>query len=232
MLLTIGSSSFFRTGCIFYPVISTCFSKDKIFWSKKEWIKEYSQEVSLWAKSYSAQNDSKYEKIENKELFNKNFNWIKVWIEKHFFYKIYEFLLILFVSIFIICIYFKRTNSDFSINKKEKIIVSSLSLLSILFWLNTVPQFRFGFSSIIIFLFVFLSLFFNLNIKYDKKKFIHILIFGLLILNIKNLNRIDDEIKRNDFFKFTNFPFFNELTIKNDYSNLKKEKFFHIELLK
>ena len=232
MLFTILSSSFFRTGCIFYPVNSTCFSKEKIFWSEKEWIKEYSQEVSLWAKGYSAQKDSKYEKIENKELFNKNFNWIKIWIEKHFFYKIYEFLLIVFVSIFIIYIYFKRTDSDLSINKKEKIIVSSLSLLSILFWLNTVPQFRFGFSSIIIFLFVFLSLFLNLNIKSDKKKFIHILIFGLLVLNLKNLNRIDDEIKRNDFYKFTNFPFFNELTIKNDYSNLKKEKFFHIELLK
>tara|TARA_B100001057_G_scaffold393964_1_gene403037 strand:- start:1870 stop:3426 length:1557 start_codon:yes stop_codon:yes gene_type:complete len=226
------SSSFFRTGCIFYPLNSTCFSKDKIFWSEKERIKQYSQEVSLWAKGYYVQNESKYKKIDDKKLFNKNLNWIKFWVEKHFFYKIYEFILLLIASIFLIYIYCNKKNYNYKIHKKEKIIVLGLSLISIIFWINTVPQFRFGFSAIIIFLFFFLSLFLNLNIKFNKKKFTHILIFGLLILNFKNLNRIDDEFKRNDFYKFINFPYFNEITIKNDYSKLKKENFFHIELLK
>ena len=232
LLSTLMSASFFRTGCLFYPLNSSCFSKDKIFWSEKERVKEYSQMVSLWAKSYYAQNESKYEKIQDKKLYNKNFNWIKYWIEKHFFYKISEFVLIVLVSIILIYFYCTKTKLNFNINKNEKIVVLALSLLSILFWLNTVPQFRFGFSSIIIFIFISSCLFINLNIQFNKKKFINLFILGLLVLNLKNYNRIDKEFKRDDFYKFTNFPFYNEITIKNDYSNLKKEKFFHIELLK
>ena len=217
LFTTLMSASFLRTGCVFYPLNTTCFSKDKIFWSEKERVKEYSQMVSLWAKSYYAQNDSKYKKIQDKELFNKNLNWIKFWIEKHFFYKISEFLLIVLASIFIIYLYCTRIKSDFNIKKKEKIITLTLSLLSVLFWLNTVPQFRFGFSSIIIFIFISLSLFVNLNIQFNKRKIINLFILGLLVLNLKNFNRIYKEFERDDFYKFSNFPFYNEVTIKNDY---------------
>ena len=66
----------------------------------------------------------------------------------------------------------------------------------------------------------------NLNIHFNKKKFFHILILGLLVLNIKNINRIQSEFERNDFYKFKNFPFYNEKIIKNDYSNLNKRNFY------
>ena len=51
--------------------------------------------ISLWAKAYYAQGKTKYEKIEDIKLFNKDFVWMKYWIEVHFFYKILEFLLII-----------------------------------------------------------------------------------------------------------------------------------------
>ena len=41
--------------------------------------------VSLWAKGYWVQDKSKYKKIIDKKLYNQNYNWIKFWIEKHFF---------------------------------------------------------------------------------------------------------------------------------------------------
>ena len=50
-------------------------------------------------------------KIKDKELYNKNFNWVKFWIEKHFFYKIFEFLLIIISLIFLILLYFSRSKS-------------------------------------------------------------------------------------------------------------------------
>jgi len=53
-----------------------------------------------------------------------------------------------------------------------------------------------------------------------------------LILNIKNFNRIDKEFKRNDFYKFSEFPFFNEKEVKYDYSNIARSKFYYVELLK
>ena len=55
--------------------------------------------------------------------------------------------------------------------------------------------------------------------------------FGLVRLNIKNISRIQSEFERNDFYKFKNFPFYNEKIIKNDYSKLKIKKIFHIEII-
>ena len=85
LLIILFSSSFLRTGCIFYPLNKTCFSIDKVSWSKKDHLAGYSETVSLWAKGYWVQNDSKYKKIDDKKLFIKNYNWLKFWIEKHFF---------------------------------------------------------------------------------------------------------------------------------------------------
>ena len=230
--LTLLSSSFFKTGCLFYPVNSTCFSSGKVSWSEKDRVSNYSKEVKIWAKGYVAQKNSKYKKISDKDIFAKNFNWLKFWIEKHFFYKIFEFLSIIISTIVVINFYFIREKSNFCEFNRDKIVMLFLSFLSVLFWLNTVPQFRFGFASIIILLYVLSDYLFGLKILFNKKKFFNLLIFALIILNLKNFNRINDEFKRDDFYKFKNFPFYNEILIKNDYSRIDREKFLHIEILK
>lgn len=232
LLIILFSSSFFKTGCLFYPLKKTCLSVENISWSKEQMVKEHSNIVSLWAKSYYHQDDTKYEKIANEKIYNQNFNWLKYWIELHFFYKIFEFLLILFGAIIIINLYFAKDKPPLDNKNKDKLTLIFLSFLSIIFWLNTVPQFRFGFASIIIFIYIMCDYAFNLKIFFDKKKIFHIIIFGLIILNFKNINRINSEFERNDFYKFKNFPFYNEKIIKNDYSNLNREKIFHIEILK
>mgnify|MGYP006087481341 FL=1 len=232
LLIILFSSSFFKTGCLFYPLKKTCISVENISWSEEQMVKEHSNLVSLWAKGYYHQDDTKYEKIANEKIYNKNFNWLKYWIEQHFFYKIFEFLLILFGAIIIIYFYFAKDKPPLDNKNKDKLALIFLSFSSIIFWLNTVPQFRFGFASIIIFIYILCDYIFNLKIFFDKKKFFHILIFGLIILNFKNIKRINSEFERNDFYKFKNFPFYNEKIIKNDYSNLNREKIFHIEILK
>jgi hypothetical protein len=231
LLIIMFSSSFFKTGCIFYPLNKTCFSTETVSWSKKSHLKSYSDVVSLWAKGYWVQDNSKYKKISDKKLFNKDFNWLKFWIEKHFFYKIFEFLLIIIGSIILIYIYFKKDKSSLGRKDNDTLVILVLSLFSILFWLNTVPQFRFGFSSIIIFTYLFFKYFFILNIYFNKKKFFNLLILGLLVLNLKNINRINSEFERNDFYRFKDFPFYNEKVIKYDYSNLQVKKFLHIEII-
>ena len=128
--------------------------------------------------------------------------------------------------------YFIKIKSKNKENIKDKFVLFFLSILSILFWLFTVPQFRFGFASIMIFLYFLFDLILNLKIKFSKTKFIHLLILAIIILNFKNFKRINSEFHREDFYKFTNFPFYNEKEIKNDYSNLKRNKFFYIEILK
>jgi hypothetical protein len=231
LMIVLFSSSLFKTGCIFYPVNKTCFSSETIPWSEKGRIKNYSKIVTLWAKGYWVQDDSKYEKIDDTKIYLQNFKWFKFWVEKHFFYKIFEFLLIIIGSVILIYIYFKKDKSSLGRKDNDTLIMLILSLFSIAFWLNTVPQFRFGFSSIIIFIYLSFKYFFNLSIFFDKKKFFHLLILGLLVLNLKNINRINSEFERNDFYKFKDFPFYNEKVIKYDYSNLKVKKFLHIEII-
>jgi hypothetical protein len=235
LVITFISSSFFKTGCLFYPLNSSCFTKDKVFWSEKKRIANYSKMAQLWAKSYYNQNNyekgSKYEKIEDKDLYLKKFNWFKFWIETHFFYKVSEFLLILLFSLILIYFYFVKKKEEHSTKNKDKYIILILSFASTMFWLNTAPQFRFGFSSILIFFFFLFSFTLNLNIEFSKKKIINLLFLGLLILNIKNFNRIKNEFSRDDFYRFKNFPFYNEIDIRNDYSKFKKNKFFHIEII-
>ena len=232
LLFVLFSSSFFKTGCLFYPLKKTCISVKHISWSEEQIVKKHSDMVTLWAKGYYAQSKSKFNVIEDPKLYKKNFNWLKFWIEFHFFYKIFEFLLIVFGSIILIYFYFSKDKSLLDNKKKDKLILVFLSFLSVIFWLNTVPQFRFGFASLIIFIYLLSDYIFNLKIVFNKKKFFHILILGLFILNFKNIKRIHSEFERNDFYKFKNFPFYNEKKINYVYSNLNREKIFHIEILK
>lgn len=231
MIFVLISSSFLRTGCIFYPINSTCFSKDNIFWSEKKEVREYSEFVSLWAKEYYNKNKSKYPKIKDKEIYKKNFTWFKYWIENHFFYKIFEFLIILFSIILIIYAFFIREKPKIKKNLHSKFLLL-LSFSCVFFWILTVPHFRFGISLIIIFIYLFFQTFLNLEIMLEKKKIYNLIIFSLIILNVKNFERINSEINRNDIYKFNNFPFYNKIEIIIDEQKVEKSKFFHIEIIR
>ena len=104
--------------------------------------------------------------------------------------------------------------------------------ISIFFWLLTAPQFRFGFASILIFIYLILINIFKKNISFEKNRFFIIFFLCLFFLNIKNINRINSEFERDDFYKFKRFPYFNEIKIKNNYENIERYKFLGIEILK
>ena len=233
LIVILLSTSFFRSGCLFYPLNFSCFEKNKISWSKKEELKVYSKNVVNWARGFHHQDKSKYKVINNKSFFNKNYNWLKYWIDLHFFYKIFEFVLIVFASYIIIYLYFKKIKKlKIDQYKKDKLVLSLLSFSSIFFWLNTVPQFRFGFSLIIISIFLVLSFFLNKKIEFNKKKIIKLIFICLLLLNFRNIDRILTEIKREDAYKFNNFPWYALRNPSYTYDGVIKEKKFFIEILK
>ena len=55
-----------------------------------------------------------------------------------------------------------------------------------------------------------LSLFFYVfeNKNFFKKKFKFLIILVIVIFNFKNIDRINKEIQRTDYYKYDNFPFF------------------------
>lgn len=211
------STSFVRTGCVFYPINQTCFSKEKIFWSEKQELKNYSTVVRNWAKGFYHQKVSKYAEINDNDKYLKNFNWLKYWIDIHFFYKIFEFLLVCLFIFLVIYLTTKKTGEKFKI--KNHYLLIFLSLLSVFFWLITIPQFRFGFSSIAIFCFFVFLLFLKRELCFKNKQVLIFFFFLFTVFNIKNFIRINSEINRSDEFKFINFPWYAYKNIKNDQSN-------------
>ena len=202
-------NSFSRTGCIFYPINQTCFSENKISWSVKEGIKSHSKMVELWAKGFYHQNKSKKTIISDEEKYLSNFNWVKTWIDLHFYYKIFEYLLVLIFIYLLLIFSFKKNYLFFNLNKNniKALIISSVATA---LWFFTAPQFRFGFASITILFFFLANSFISINGILQKKLFQILLIIFLIFFNTKNILRIKKEIIRNDIYQYKSFPWINK----------------------
>ena len=225
------SNSFIRTGCLFYPVNSTCFSKEKIEWSAEEDMKQYSNVVQLWAKGFYHQDKSKYKEILNEHEFKSNFSWFKYWVDISFFYKISEFLLILTFIFLCFVVVIIKVDAKKIFNKPKELLTSVfLSFFSILLWLNYVPDFRFGFASIIIFIFFIYYFFLQKNYLIYKNRMRFFLILAILFFNIQNTHRIYKEFNREDIYQFKNFPWFtlNSANIDNLKFRIEDYGFYRI----
>ena len=207
LIFTILGNSFIKTGCIFYPLNNTCFDKKTVSWSiEKDELKKTQDIVIYWAKSFAHQ--SKNKSVE-KEIYLKNFNWVDNWINQHFFYKIFEHLLIFIFYYLIILFLVGKDYAKFSFSK-NKFVLFFLSFVSLSLWFNFIPQLRFGSTVIIIFIYSLLNLFSKQAQSISIKNFRIIFIITILLFNIKNIDRINKELNRNDENKYSNFPWFYE----------------------
>jgi len=235
LILIIGSfltfNSFVRTGCIFYPINVTCLEKNVVSWSVKKEIKRHSSVVELWAKGFMAQDNLAKSYIAESDKYLSNFNWVGNWISVHFFYKVYEYLLILIFIYFLLLFFLKEKIIFLNFNKKN-IITILISGFATFAWFNTAPQFRFGFASIAILTFFILRIFISSCINIQKKSFSYLLIILLIFFNVKNVFRINKEVHRTDLYQYKNFPWINENILEKKFSYKSREvldkKFFKI----
>ena len=194
------------TGCIVYPLKETCFSQ-KIPWSLSQ---KDVQKMKIWFEQWSKGGASPHHRVENPEKYIKGFNWLKGWTNVYFFNKGLENLLsILFLSVLFIIIFY-RNKKKFPENF-DKNIYKILFVILILFseWFYKHPTFRYGGYSLLASL-VFLptSLFLTnspINKKTKRKIVATLVITSLLIFNVRNIKRIDKEIK---VYNSSSFPFF------------------------
>lgn len=222
---------FLKSGCVINFIIFSCIENEKVFWSlNKIEILEISNHVKLWAKGF-------YHQPQGQELprdiYMSRFNWFSNWYNIHFHYKVIEFLGIL-TLIFIIIFLF--TFSKNNIVGKERQINKSFiifCLFGILIWFLIIPQLRFG-SGLILSLYVFtLASIFGVNDRiFNSRKYIYSILFiSILLFNLKNINRIDDEFKRDDKYKFNDFPFISVInyakpeTFNKRFDNALKKRF-------
>ena len=105
--------NYLNTGCLLYPAEKTCIFKQEWSIEKKE-VKRMALHYEWWSKAGGG--PAYASEIEPKK-YVKNFNWVKNWIDKHFFNKVSDTLLgIILISIIFlsVCRYFSK-----SINKKK-----------------------------------------------------------------------------------------------------------------
>ena len=89
-------TNIFNTGCFFYPMSASCIFD--FSWSiPLEQVDKMNQWYQQWSKAGASPNF----RVENPELYIKNFNWVSNWIDNYFFNKVSDFLLgLVFLIIF------------------------------------------------------------------------------------------------------------------------------------
>jgi hypothetical protein len=202
-------SNLLNSGCLVYPLIFTCF--ENLSWTAPiQNIIQNNQWFELWAKAGATPNYI----VNDKENYVKFLNWFPNWISNYFFTKGSDFILII-LSISLIFFLFFKNLSERKINEIPKYnykYVYFILILLFIIWFNKHPDLRYGGYAIVTLLFfipvsIFLSKF---NIK--KKKILnfyaYIILFVLIVFNLKNILRIHSEFNRTDRYQFKDFPFF------------------------
>ena len=174
------------SGCILYPIKSTCFTNTS--WTNLDKAKEVSIENEAWAKGWPDLNKKKSNlSIED---YSKNFNWVLTWGQNHFL-KILSIMVPYLTALAIIILFIKSKTKIFKLEKYFKYIIF-INFLGILMWFLKVPVFRYGYSYLVLFISLFFAYFASIIILKERSIFLFkgSIILLIFIFSLKNLNRI------------------------------------------
>ena len=202
-----------NTGCLIYPVSFTCVG-DNFSWSLSfNEIKRLDLWLEIWAKAGATPNTQ----VEDFESYISGLNWISNWLNKYFFTKMSDFILIIIFINFLVYFLFKN---EVKFNNSQYKCISRFFLPLILFvsifWFFKHPSLRYGgyFPISLLITLTFIMIFFSFrkvtvgSEKFFLKKIKFIFIAIVIVFNVKNFKRINEEFKRNDQYQFKNFPFY------------------------
>ena len=217
--------NFINTGCFVYPLAMTC--NENLIWSisinEVNYMNEWYQ---LWSKAGASPNYA----IENRADYISSFNWLSNWIDVYFFNKVTDFVLgLIFLTIIIFILFFKKNLNFESFANKKIIILYSILILLFVEWFYNHPALRYGgYHLIALLIFIPSALFLDSKVKFDKNlslKINVILLIILLVFCARNLNRISKEIKLYNYDIFKNASYnkeFKNYEILNSILEVKK----------
>lgn len=206
------SHHFVSNGCLISPIYSSCFGEKFIWAMNVNDVKELALWLEQWAKAGASPNF----RVEDPFVYIKNFNWFNNWFKEYFLIKFLDQILILLFSFIILFFITKKFKKDKSLLtkfeiKKKFLIFYSFIIVIFLIWLTNHPTLRYGGYSAF-FLLTSLPFLIFLNLFKDKKLTKKNMSYSILIIfflfNVKNFHRISQEFKRDDLYKFSNFPYF------------------------
>ena len=199
---------FISTGCIISPISITCFG-DSLNWANES--ASYKR-LSIWLEQWAKAGAGPNFRVEEPLIYIKNFNWVSRWFDYYFLGKVSDQLLILFSSFLIIFLIFKNPKTKKRVIFTNKKILFFYTIVFFIFsiWFIKHPTLRYGGYSIVFLTFsIPLALIYQkFNTNFSEKKLKYLIILIILIFNFKNINRINNEFNRADYYKFDNFPFY------------------------
>ena len=216
------------SGCLIYPIKFTC--NDKLSWTNIEEVEEISKTSEAWTKGWSNKSDNYVISLSD---FNKNFNWIKPWLEVHF--KIILKILIPYITFCIFIIFLIRLknlkNNEIAL-KKELFYYFVILLICFFVWFLKSPLFRYGYSFIVsILAFIFSYLAFKVDLANTKKVYyFNIILFLFISIFIsKNMLRI---YKTDNNYNNYPWPKFYSMNKENKLSAFERIDFKEIHIIK
>ena len=206
----------FNSGCMIYPVSITCFSNFE--WSLFNEAKSSNAWFEQWAKAGAGPNH----RVDNPENYIRGFNWVSNWIDMYFFNKVSDFILgIILLLLVVFFTFYSKIKTKIKIEKKNYLIYF-IAIILFFEWFYNHPSLRYGgYSLIALLIFIPFSIYLSkfISIKFFKEKIIFLIVLSLIIFIGRNLNRIENEIKK------YNYNFFSEPYYQLDKTHFRVDKF-------
>ena len=181
------------SGCLIYPLSSTCNSN--ISWFNSDTELE-SQNGEAWAKDWVNRADKNL----NHEEYIKDLRWVLIWSKNHLLVVKEKIVpVIIFILFNILFFYFVKClrSKNKKYNDNFYLLILFINFLGVLIWFLKFPIYRYGSSYIFTFiLFIFYFVFIKFIDLNKLNKFKYFFTFCILIffsgIVIKNLNRISE----------------------------------------
>ena len=209
ILFLMFSHHFISTGCLISPLPYLCFDQN-FNWSRDvSDVRDLSTWVELWAKAGASPTYI----INDKLNYIESFNWVPNWIKEYFLVKFLDQIGILLSSLIIVFLFlkqFKLSNINISFKKEFSLYFFLLTIIFYI-WFTHHPTLRYGGYSIfyLVISFPIALIFYKLkNKRNEVKKISYIVLLVILLVDFKNIIRINKEFNRKDYYNFKNFPFY------------------------
>ena len=183
-------NNFQKSGCLLPLASFTCFD---VYWGVD--LVQQKDQLNYFELDTKGFFNADLHNLKNSDEYLKSYNWLPVWIKTHFFYKVFEFLLIFFTITILLLFIFKRQKKK-TIYSKNELSLIFFSFISIAIWLHIFPQVRYFSGGILIFLILTVFNLINYEPIFDRKKVNIIMLFIIIIFNLTNLNKIKNENKK------------------------------------
>ena len=227
MLCLLFTVNLFNSGCLLYPVKILCF--ENLSWAIP--ISEVEQ-MNLWYQQWAKAGATPNYRVENPEIYIKNFNWVNNWFNQYFFNKVLDFLAgLIFLSLVVFVIFYSKNNQE--IKKPKYLLVYSILIILTFEWFYLIPALRYGgYHLIALLIFIPLSLYLTkylVNLQLLRKKIYFLILLTIFIFCGRNILRLNQEYDVYDYNIFNNAYYRSTEQNFEIYNNIKNLNKCYIE---